>query len=91
VPSEVHYLDSNKSTVQNSPSISGEGAMFNRRTFLTSAGATLISAPTVLRAQTTPSKKLRLVVVANRNHEADGLMAALCNQMAHSPSLSAPI
>src|ERR1700731_3020410 len=64
--------------------------MFNRRAFLTSAGATLISAPTVLRAQTTPSKKLRIVVVANRNHEADGLMAALCNQMAHSPKLSAP-
>ena len=58
--------------------------------FLASAGATLISTPTVLRAQTTPSKKLRIVVVANRNHEADGLMAALCNQMAHSLNLSAP-
>jgi len=57
--------------------------MLNRRAFL-------INAPTVLRAQTTPSKKLRIVVIANRNHEADGLMAALCNQMAHSLVLSAP-
>jgi hypothetical protein len=64
--------------------------VLNRRAFLTSASATLISAPTVLRAQTTPSKKLRIVVVANRNHEADGLMAALCNQMAHSTILGAP-
>jgi hypothetical protein len=57
---------------------------------LTSVGATLIDAPTVLRAQTTSSKKLRIAVIANRNHEADGLMAALCNQMAHSTQLSAP-
>jgi hypothetical protein len=64
--------------------------MLNRRAFLATAGVTLISAPTVLRAQTTTSKKLRIVVVANRNHEADGLMAALCNQMAHSLNLSAP-
>jgi hypothetical protein len=64
--------------------------MFNRRVFLTGAAATLISAPAILRAQTTTSKKLRIVVIANRNHEADGLMAALCNQMAHSLSLSAP-
>jgi hypothetical protein len=64
--------------------------MFNRRAFLATAGATLINAPTILRAQTTPGKKLRIVVVANRNHEADGLMAALCNQMVHSPNLSAP-
>jgi hypothetical protein len=64
--------------------------MLNRRALLASAGATLISAPTVLRAQTTLSKKLRIVVIANRNHEADGLMAALCNQMAHSANLSDP-
>ena len=64
--------------------------MLNRRAFLATAGATMIGAPTVLRAQTTPSKKLRIVVVANRNHEADGLIAALCNQMTHSTSLSAP-
>ncbi|MQT15468.1 hypothetical protein [Segnochrobactrum spirostomi] len=64
--------------------------MFNRRSFLTGAGAALISAPNVLRAQTIPKQKLRIVVVANRDHEADGLMAALCNQMAHSPNLSAP-
>jgi hypothetical protein len=64
--------------------------MFNRRTFLGSAGATLISGPTVLRAQTTPSKKLRIIVVANRYHEADGLMAALSNQMKQSPDLSYP-
>jgi hypothetical protein len=64
--------------------------MLNRRVFLATAGVTLISAPTTLRAQTTSSKKLRIVVVANRNHEADGLMAALCNQMAHNPNLSAP-
>ena len=61
-----------------------------RRAFLGFAGAALISAPKSLRAQTTPNKKLRIVVVANRNHEADGLMAALCNQMAHSPNLGAP-
>jgi len=64
--------------------------MLNRRAFLATAGATLIGAPTTLRAQTTSSKKLRIVVIANRNHEADGLMAALCNQMTHSTFLSAP-
>lgn len=64
--------------------------MFNRRAFLTGASATLLNAPSVLRAQTTPSQKLRVVVIANRNHEADGLMAALCNQMNHNPILSAP-
>lgn len=64
--------------------------MLNRRAFLATAGATLIGAPTTLRAQTTSSKKLRIVVIANRNHEADGLMAALCNQMTHSTYLSAP-
>ena len=30
------------------------------------------------------------MVVANRYHEADGLMAALCNQMKHNPNLSYP-
>jgi hypothetical protein len=64
--------------------------MFNRRAFLATAGAALVSAPTVLRAQMTSANKLRIVVVANRNHEADGLMAALCNQMAHSTVLGAP-
>lgn len=64
--------------------------MFNRRAFLATAGATLISGPTASFAQTTPSKKLRIVVVANRNHEADGLMAALSNQMKQSPNLSYP-
>jgi hypothetical protein len=64
--------------------------MFNRRSFLARAGASLLGAPAVLRAQTTPGKKLRIVVVANRNHEADGLMAALCNQMAHNPVLGVP-
>jgi hypothetical protein len=64
--------------------------MFNRRTFLATAGATLVTGPTVSLAQTTPSKKLRIVVVANRNHEADGLMAAVCNQMKHNPNLSVP-
>jgi hypothetical protein len=61
-----------------------------RRDFLGLAGAALISAPKISLAQTTSIKKLRVVVVANRNHEADGLMAALCNQMAHSHNLSAP-
>ena len=61
-----------------------------RREFLGLAGAALISVPKISIAQTNPSKTLRIVVVANRYHEADGLMAALCNQMAHSPDLSAP-
>jgi hypothetical protein len=62
--------------------------MYNRRVFLANAGAALISAPSVLRAQT--SKKLRIVVVANRYHEADGLMAAMTNQMKQNPYLSYP-
>jgi hypothetical protein len=61
-----------------------------RRDFLGLAGAALISAPKVSIAQTTAGKKLRVVVVANKFHEADGLMAALCNDMAHSQNLSAP-
>jgi hypothetical protein len=64
--------------------------MINRRAFLATAGATLVTAPTVSLAQTTPGKKLRIVVVANRYHEADGLMAAVCNQMKHNPNLSIP-
>src|SRR5260370_749970 len=64
--------------------------MLNRRTFLATAGATLITGPTASFAQTTPGKKLRVVVVANRYHEADGLMAALSNQMKQSPNLSYP-
>lgn len=46
--------------------------------------------PTTTFAQTTATKKLRIVVVANRYHEADGLMAALSNQMKHNTSLSYP-
>jgi hypothetical protein len=61
-----------------------------RRDFLGLAGAALILAPKISIAQKASSKKLRVVVVANRYHEADGLMAALCNQMVHSPNLSAP-
>jgi hypothetical protein len=61
-----------------------------RREFLGLAGAALLSAPKALRAQPNPSKKLRIVVVANRYHEADGLMAALSNQMKQSPNLSYP-
>jgi len=64
--------------------------MLNRRTFLATAGATLITGPMASRAQTNPSKTLRIVVVANRYHEADGLMAAVCNQMARSLNLSLP-
>jgi hypothetical protein len=64
--------------------------MLNRRTFLASAGVALITKPVSLLAQATPSKLLRIVVVANRYHEADGLMAAVCNQMAHNPGLSTP-
>ena len=64
--------------------------MLNRRAFLATAGATLITGPTTSFAQTTPGKKLRVVVVANRYHEADGLMAALSNQMMQSPNLSYP-
>jgi hypothetical protein len=62
--------------------------MYNRRVFLASAGAALISAPRILGAQA--SKRLRVVVVANRYHEADGLMAALTNQMKQNPYLSYP-
>jgi len=61
-----------------------------RREFLGLAGAALISAPKASRAQPNPSKKLRIVVVANKNYEADGLMAALSNQMTQSPNLSYP-
>lgn len=61
-----------------------------RREFLGLAGAALLSAPKALRAQPNSSKKLRIVVVANRYHEADGLMAALSNQMKQSPNLSYP-
>jgi hypothetical protein len=61
-----------------------------RREFLGLAGAALISAPKISTAQTTPEKTLRVVVVANRYHEADGLMAAVGNQMARSPNLSVP-
>ncbi|QOZ50517.1 hypothetical protein [Bradyrhizobium sp. CCBAU 53338] len=64
--------------------------MLDRRVFLATAGATLIAAPTASLGQTTPNKRLRIVVVANRYHEADGLTVALCNQMAHSTSLSFP-
>jgi hypothetical protein len=87
---DAHYLDNNKPGVQTLLPVFREGSVFNRRTFLASSGAALFSAPTLLHAQTTPSRKLRIVVVANRNHEADGLMAALCNQMAHNQRLSAP-
>src|SRR6266700_4280084 len=62
--------------------------MVNRRACLAAAGASLVTDPTASFAQTTSSKKLRIVVVANRYHEADGLMAALCNQMRHNPNLS---
>jgi hypothetical protein len=61
-----------------------------RREFLGLAGAALISAPAVSRAQPNPGKKLRIVVVANKNYEADGLMAALSNQMTQSLNLSYP-
>ncbi|SDT08262.1 hypothetical protein [Bradyrhizobium canariense] len=64
--------------------------MLDRRAFLATAGAILITDTKSSLAQTTPSKALRVVVIANRYHEADGLMAAICNQMAHSPNLSAP-
>jgi hypothetical protein len=64
--------------------------MLNRRIFLATAGATLITGPTASLAQTTAGKTLRIVVVANRYHEADGLMAAVCNQMARSLNLSIP-
>jgi hypothetical protein len=61
-----------------------------RREFLGLAGAALISAPKISIAQTAPKKILRIVVVANRYHEADGLMAAIGNQEARNPSLSIP-
>jgi hypothetical protein len=61
-----------------------------RREFLGLAGAALISAPRISIAQTTPSKTIRVVVIANRYYEADGLMAAVGNQMKASPNLSLP-
>jgi len=61
-----------------------------RRAFLGLAGAALFSAPGISIAQPARTKTLRVVVVANRYHEADGLMAAVCNQMVHSPNLSVP-
>jgi len=61
-----------------------------RRDFLGLAGAALISGPRISLAQTTGNKPLRIVVVANVFHEGDGVMAALCNQEAHSSNLSAP-
>jgi hypothetical protein len=61
-----------------------------RRDFLGLAGAALISSPNISFAQTAPRKKLRIVVITNRYHEADGLMAAVCNQMKQSPNLSYP-
>jgi len=61
-----------------------------RREFLGLAGAALFSVPRISIAQTTSSKTLRIVVVANRYHEADGLMAAVCNQMTHNPNLGVP-
>src|SRR5208337_1056426 len=59
-----------------------------RREFLGLAGAALIAAPAVSRAAT--PNRLRIVVIANRYHEADGLMAAVGNQMKASPNLSLP-
>ncbi len=64
--------------------------MLNRRIFLATTGATLLTGATAGVAAATPGKKLRIVVVANRYHEADGLMAALSNQMAASKNLSLP-
>jgi hypothetical protein len=64
--------------------------MLDRRAFLTAAGVTLIATPKASFAQTATGKPLRIVVVANRYHEADGLMAALCNQMKHNPSVGYP-
>jgi hypothetical protein len=61
-----------------------------RREFLRLAGATLILVPKISFAQADSSKPLRIVVVANRYHEADGLMAAVCNQLARNPLLSVP-
>lgn len=67
----------------------GVEAIMKRRDFLRLGGAALILAPAVTTraAGKTP---LRVVVIANRYHEADGLMAAVGNQMARSPNLSVP-
>lgn len=65
-----------------------ERAMFNRRAFLAAASATLIAGPMASRSKAATGSTLRIVVVANRYHEADGLMAALANQEAKSKSLS---
>jgi hypothetical protein len=62
-----------------------------RREFLGLTGAALFLAPQWSIGQpATTGKKLRIVVIANRNHEADGLMAALCNWMKHNTSLGVP-
>lgn len=60
-----------------------------RREFLRLAGAALLCTSRTSSARAL-DKLLRVVVIANRYHEADGLMAAVCNQMAHNPSLSTP-
>jgi hypothetical protein len=61
-----------------------------RRDFLGLAGAALITRSGASIAQPAFARKLRIVVVANKYHEADGLMAALRNQMKQSPNLSYP-
>lgn len=64
-----------------------------RRDFLALAGAAFISASASSVAQTprAPARKpLRIVVVANRYHEADGLMTVVCTDMARSPKLDTP-
>jgi len=64
--------------------------MLNRRVFLATTGAALVTSATPGIAAPASGRKLRIVVVANRYHEADGLMVALSNQMAASKCLSLP-
>lgn len=76
----LYYLDSSEFAVQTLPVFRG-GYMLIRRALLATAGATLIAEPKASLAQTTP-RKLRVVVVAHRYHEADELIAEFGNQMA---------
>jgi hypothetical protein len=55
--------------------------------FLGFAGAMLISAPKNSVTQTAPAKIFR-IVVANRYHGADGLMAVFCNQIARKGGMA---
>jgi hypothetical protein len=69
-----------------------------RREFLGLLGATLLTVPTPSKSQSSKplvraalaNTPLRVVVVANKNYEADALMAVVSNNRARSPTLDTP-